>query len=186
MPSFVVNKKVGISALILSKLTSSLHVVYRATDRRVNLGLNLKFEGKKQKVLGYTRKTDSGWEFSQKAVDLLQEYKTLFPEFIAGLERRAREDFYIAEELYPGGNSTEMIKRIEDWLKKSRVRDFERVDLDAEQLDKVCGTRGRFRLVAAHCEISIINNSMALNRTNRTPLLSSRRVLTSTLNLALE
>ncbi|KAG0343555.1 hypothetical protein BG004_005213 [Podila humilis] len=136
MPSFVVNKKVGISALILSKLTSSLHVVYRATDRRVNLGLNLKFEGKKQKVLGYTRKTDSGWEFSQKAVALLQEYKQLFPEFIAGLERRAREDFYIAEELYPGGNSTEMIKRIEDWLKKSKVRDFERVDLDAEQLDK--------------------------------------------------
>ncbi|KAG0358476.1 5'-3' exoribonuclease 1 [Podila minutissima] len=136
LPSFVVNKKVGISALILSKLTSSLHVVYRATDRRVNLGLNLKFEGKKQKVLGYTRKTDSGWEFSQKAVDLLQEYKTLFPEFIAGLERRSREDFYIAEELYPGGNGTEMIKRIEDWLKKSRVRDFERVDLDAEQLDK--------------------------------------------------
>lgn len=139
LPSFVVNKKVGISSLILSKLTSSLHVVYRSTDRRVNLGLNLKFEGKKQKVLGYTRKTDSGWEFSQKAVELLQEYKTLFPEFIAGLERRAREDFYIAEELYPGGNSTEMIKKIEDWLKKSRVRDFERVDLDAEQLDKVRG-----------------------------------------------
>ncbi|KAF9427385.1 5'-3' exoribonuclease 1 [Podila epigama] len=136
MPSFVVNKQVGISSLILSKLTSSLHVVYRATDRRVNLGLNLKFEGKQQKVIGYTRKTDSGWEFSQKAVELLQEYKRLFPEFIAGLERRSREDFYIAEDIYPGGNSTEMIKRIEDWLKKSRVRDFERVDIEAEQLDK--------------------------------------------------
>ncbi|KAK5821234.1 exoribonuclease [Linnemannia elongata] len=135
-PSFVVNKKVGISALILSKLTSSLHVVYRSTDRRINLGLNLKFEGKKQKVLGYTRKTDSGWEFSQKAIALLQEYKKLFPEFIDGLEKRARSDFYIAEELYPNGDSVEKIKRIEDWLKKSKVKDFERVDLDAEQLDK--------------------------------------------------
>ncbi|KAG0217461.1 5'-3' exoribonuclease 1 [Mortierella sp. NVP41] len=135
-PSFVVNKKVGISALILSKLTSSLHVVYRSTDRRINLGLNLKFEGKKQKVLGYTRKTDSGWEFSQKAIALLQEYKRLFPEFIDGLERRARSDFYMAEELYPNGDSAEKIKRIEDWLKKSKVKDFERVDLDAEQLDK--------------------------------------------------
>lgn len=137
MPSFVVNKKVGISGLILSKLTSSLHVVYRSTDRRVNLGLNLKFEGKKQKVLGYTRKTDSGWEFSQKAVALLQEYKQLFPEFIEGLERKARSDFYIAEELYPNGDSTAKIKAIEDWLKKSKVRDFERVDVDAQQLDKV-------------------------------------------------
>lgn len=136
-PSFVVNKKVGISALILSKLTSSLHVVYRSTDRRINLGLNLKFEGKKQKVLGYTRKTDGGWEYSQKAMALLQEYKKLFPEFIDGLEKRARSDFYIAEELYPNGDSVEKIKRIEDWLKKSKVKDFERVDLDAEQLDKV-------------------------------------------------
>ncbi|KAK3846807.1 MAG: XRN 5'-3' exonuclease N-terminus-domain-containing protein [Linnemannia gamsii] len=135
-PSFVVNKKVGISALILSKLTSSLHVVYRSTDRRINLGLNLKFEGKKQKVLGFTRKTESGWEFSQKAIALLQEYKKLFPEFIDGLEKRARSDFYVAEELYPNGDSVEKIKRIEDWLKKSKVKDFERVDLDAEQLDK--------------------------------------------------
>ncbi|KAG0209900.1 hypothetical protein BGX28_009867 [Mortierella sp. GBA30] len=136
MPSFVVNKKVGISALILSKLTSSLHVVYRSTDRRVNLGLNLKFEGKKQKVLGYTRKTDSGWEFSQKAVELLQEYKQLFPEFIDGLERNARSDFYIAEEMYPNGDSTAKIKRIEEWLKKSKVKELERVDVDAQQLDK--------------------------------------------------
>ncbi|KAG0057268.1 5'-3' exoribonuclease 1 [Gryganskiella cystojenkinii] len=135
-PSFVVSKRVGISALVLSKLTSSLHVVYRSTDRRVNLGLNLKFEGKKQKVLGYTRKTDNGWEFSQKAIALLQEYKNLFPDFIDGLERKSRADLYIAEEMYPNGDSTEKIKRIEEWLKKSKVRDFERVDLDAEQLDK--------------------------------------------------
>ncbi|KAF9113781.1 5'-3' exoribonuclease 1 [Mortierella sp. AM989] len=136
MASYAVSKKIGFSTLILSKLTSSLHVVYRATDRRVNLGLNLKFEGKKQKVLGYTRKTDSGWEFSQKAIALLQEYKGLFPEFIDGLERRAKSDFYIAEELYPNGDSTEKIKRIEEWLKKSKVKDFERVDIDAQQLDK--------------------------------------------------
>ncbi|KAI1311888.1 hypothetical protein EDD11_003289 [Mortierella claussenii] len=136
MPSFAVSKRVGFSNLVLSKLTSSLHVVYRSTDRRVNLGLNLKFEGKKQKVLGYTRKSENGWEFSQKAVALLEEYKTLFPEFLDGLEKKARSDFYIAEELYPEGDSTEKIKRIEDWLKKSKVREFERVDLDAQQLDK--------------------------------------------------
>jgi len=103
----------------------------------VNLGVNLKFEGKKQKVLGYTRKTDNGWEYSQKAVALLQEYKTMFPDFIAGLERKSRADLYIAEELYPDGTSIDKIKKIEEWLKKSKVRDFERVDLDAEQLDKV-------------------------------------------------
>jgi 5'-3' exoribonuclease 1 len=136
-PSFVVTKKVGLSGLVLSKLSSSLHVVYRSTDRRVNLGLNLKFEVKRQKVLGYTRKVDTTWEYSQKAVDLLQEYKRLFPEFITALERDSRQELYIAEEMYPGGNSVESIKKIEEWLKKSKVRDLERVDLDAKQLDKV-------------------------------------------------
>ncbi|KAG0232651.1 5'-3' exoribonuclease 1 [Actinomortierella wolfii] len=133
-PSFVVSKMLGMSALILSKISSSLHVVYRSTDRRVNLGLNLKFDGKQQKVLGYTRKTETGWEYSEKAVALLREYKTLFPEFIEGLEKRARSDFYIAEDMY-GPASADKIKKIEEWLKKSKVKEFQREDLAAEQLD---------------------------------------------------
>lgn len=149
-PAFIVCKKVGVSSIVLSKLTSSLHVVYRSTDRRVNLGLNLKFEIKKQKVLGYTRKTDSGWEYSQKAVELLQEYKRLFPEFIASLERNARLEFYIAEEMYPEGDSVGSIKKIEEWLKKSKIKDLERVDLEATQLDKVTGCFSRNSLFN-HC-----------------------------------
>ena len=137
LPAYAVSKKVGMSSYILSKLTSSLHVVYRSTDRRVNLGLNLKFEVKKQKVLGYTRKTDSGWEYSEKAVGLLQAYKQLFPDFIAGLEKNQRQDIYIAEEMYPQGDSVGSIKKIEEWLKKSKIKELERVDLEAMQLDKV-------------------------------------------------
>lgn len=44
-------------------------------DSKINLGLNLKFEAKSQKVLGYTQKTDSGWEYSERAVQLIEEYK---------------------------------------------------------------------------------------------------------------
>lgn len=72
-PSYLVAKKLGMTGLTLSKLTASLHVI---CDQRVNLGLNLKFEAKKQKVLGYTRKTtEHGWEYSQKAMDILSQYK---------------------------------------------------------------------------------------------------------------
>lgn len=50
-----------------------------AVDRdrtgKVNLGLSVKFEGKAQKVVDYSRKTDRYWEFSQTTVALIKEYK---------------------------------------------------------------------------------------------------------------
>lgn len=61
------------AALTLSKITSS--VIIEHGGPRINIGLNLKFEAKGQKVIGYTRKGDGGWEYSEKAIELIQEYK---------------------------------------------------------------------------------------------------------------
>ncbi|CAG8541099.1 11047_t:CDS:10, partial [Ambispora leptoticha] len=132
-PSFVVAKRLGISGLTLSKLTASLHVIGKVTEQRSNLGLNLKFEAKKQKVLGYTRKSkDSGWEYSDKAIQLLQEYKRKFPEFVQGLENMHKD----AEDFYDKEVAVDKINEIREWLKSVEVREFERVALEAEQLDK--------------------------------------------------
>jgi 5'-3' exoribonuclease 1 len=88
-PSYIVAKRLCISSYTLSKLTASLHVRSNSneqkSDQRVNLGLNLKFETKKQKVLGYTRKNKikdkDGWEYSEKAIQILEEYKVGFNIF---------------------------------------------------------------------------------------------------------
>jgi hypothetical protein len=40
-----------------------------------NLGLSIKFEAKGLKVIDYSRKAGRYWEFSEKAVDLIREYK---------------------------------------------------------------------------------------------------------------
>lgn len=40
-----------------------------------NLGLSLKFEAKALKVIDYSRKEGRNWDYSQKAVDLIKEYK---------------------------------------------------------------------------------------------------------------
>lgn len=74
------------SGLTLSKLTSSLMV--SEGERKTNIGLNLKFEAKSQKVLGYSRKGVSGWEFSQKAIELIQDYNRKFPEVAEALDRK--------------------------------------------------------------------------------------------------
>lgn len=75
LPSHMVSKRLGMRALSLSKITSSLMIFESASrDANVNIGLNLKFEAKSLKVLGYTRKTENGWEYSQQAMELIAEY----------------------------------------------------------------------------------------------------------------
>lgn len=67
-----------ISSLALSKITSSLQITVDGAQQKVNLGLCLKYDSKSRKVLGYSRKTPKGWEYSQKALDLINEYR-VFP-----------------------------------------------------------------------------------------------------------
>lgn len=64
----------GMSGRGLSKITSSFMVI-TSDGQKNNLGLSLKFEAKGLKVIGYSQKNDRHWEFSEKAIDLIQEYK---------------------------------------------------------------------------------------------------------------
>lgn len=104
-------------------------------DNRLNLGLNLKFEAKKLKVLGYSRRGDNGWEFSQKAVDLVREYITKFPQFFQGIQRNPQGDLYSDTDFFDPSESKAKIKEIQDWLKSVQSRSFEKVPLEAQQLD---------------------------------------------------
>lgn len=74
MASYEVARRLGISGLGLSRLTSTL-LVETSEGHKTNVGLSLKFESKGLKVLGYSRKLQRGWEFSDTAVKLMQEYK---------------------------------------------------------------------------------------------------------------
>ena len=65
---------VGLSGRALSKITSSFMVI-TGDGQKNNLGLSLKFEAKGLKVIDYSRKDGRYWEFSEKAVDFIREYK---------------------------------------------------------------------------------------------------------------
>ncbi|KAF7596557.1 hypothetical protein BBP40_000957 [Aspergillus hancockii] len=133
MPSYAIARNLQLNPLVLAKITSSFSV--DVEGQRVNLGLNLKFEARKQKVLGYSRRGDSGWEFSPKAFELLQQYMIKFPDFIAGIQRNPQGDRYKPTDFYPEGIALLKIKEIRDWLKSIEAKNFERVPLEAEQLD---------------------------------------------------
>ncbi|KAG8529794.1 uncharacterized protein KY384_005275 [Bacidia gigantensis] len=134
-PSYAVARVLGLNPLVLSKITSSFSVVVEKD--RVNLGLNLKFEAKKLKVLGYSRRNTSGWEFSEKAIELVRLYMMKFPEFIAGIQRKPQGDLFEPTDFYPASEAYLKIKQIQTWLKEISSKNFEKVPLDAEQLDSV-------------------------------------------------
>ena len=46
-------------------------------------------------------------------------------------------EIYTAEDFYPKEEAVSKINAIKDWLRTVVVRDFEKVPLEAEQLDKV-------------------------------------------------
>lgn len=133
-PAFAVAQMLGLNSLVLSKIASSF-IVETPSSSRINLGLNLKFESKKQKVLGYTQKSDKGWEYSNKAIELLTTYISKFPEFFAGLQRSIRASECKATDFYPAETVDQKVKEIAEWLKSIESKGFERVPLDSEQLE---------------------------------------------------
>ena len=98
-PSYQVAQGLGLNALALAKITSAFSI--RVDEQILNLGLNLKFEAKKLKVLGYSRKGPSGWEFSQAAIQLIQQYMIKFPQFIAGVHHNPQGDRMPATAILP-------------------------------------------------------------------------------------
>lgn len=81
-PSYAVARNLQLHPLVLSKITSSFSV--NIGGLRVNLGLNLKFESKKLKVLGYTRKSESGWEFSNKVCLACRKHRCSITDIFIG------------------------------------------------------------------------------------------------------
>lgn len=135
VPSYQVARELRLHPLAFSKLTSSYQVI-SVGGLKVNLGLNLKFDSRKMKVLGYTRKSDSGWEFSQKAIQLVAEYMTKFPDFLLGVQQNVQRKDIEATDIWPEtSTATTRVKEIAQWLKSVGTNNFAKVPLDAEQLD---------------------------------------------------
>lgn len=133
-PAFLVARQLNLHPLVLSKLTSAFMV--QSSGLKLNLGLNLKFEAKKLKVLGYSRKSESGWEYSPRAVELLKQYMINFPEFIARIAANPSGDGWQDTHFYPDPQEAKLkMKEIGQWLKNVQTKGFEKVPLEAEQLD---------------------------------------------------
>ncbi|KAJ3251090.1 hypothetical protein HK103_002892 [Boothiomyces macroporosus] len=123
-PSWQVGKRLKVSAFAMSKITSNLIInTEHHGNGRVGIGLGLKYDSKGLKVLGYSRKTEKGWEFSEKALDLITRYQQAFPSIFARLEKNPDGDYYKVSD-FTKGNPQEFVKSVKAWLKENYVDDL--------------------------------------------------------------
>ncbi|KAJ7868462.1 exonuclease II [Mycena leptocephala] len=130
----IVAEMVGMSGRALSKITSSFLVI-TSDNQKTNLGLSLKFEAKALKVIDYSRKEQRHWEFSEKAIDLIREYKAKFPEIFQSLDGSG-DAMAKASDILRVPDPDARVREAKAWLKSKGVRDFEPVSLFCDQLTK--------------------------------------------------
>ncbi|KAJ7767274.1 exonuclease II [Mycena metata] len=133
-PSFKAAEMVGMSGRALSKITSSFMVI-TSDNQKTNLGLSLKFEAKALKVIDYSRKDQRHWEFSEKAIDLIREYKANFPDIFMSLDGSG-DAMAKASDILRVTDPDARVREAKGWLKSKGVRDFEPVSLFCDQLTK--------------------------------------------------
>lgn len=148
---------VGLSSLTVARITSNSMVI-TSDGQKHNLGLGLKFEGKGLKVIDYSRKDGRHWEFSEKAVELLRDYKLQYPEVMAAMSRGGDGTHSLlpsipcpypcigmpkSSDIFRDGNADAQVKEAQNWLKAKGVRNLEPVSLFCDQLKKVCHHRCR-------------------------------------------
>ena len=133
----VICRELDINPLALSKLTSALAVTEKS-GQRVNVGLNLKFDSRGEKVLGYTRKHPNGyWEYSQAAVALIRDYIQAFPKFIQLLKTQKGGGMLSVSDFGWTTEGAKTLREMKDWVKSKNVDNLIKAPFDTEELEKV-------------------------------------------------
>ncbi|KAI0077090.1 hypothetical protein K474DRAFT_1163307 [Panus rudis PR-1116 ss-1] len=133
-PSFKVAEMLGLSGIAIARITSSF-MVLTSDGSKNDLGLKLKFDAKGLKVIDYSRKNNRYWEFSDKAVDLIREYRDKYPEVFNSLSRSG-DSMARASDLFAGADADIKVKEIKNWLASKGVKNLEPVSLFCDQLKK--------------------------------------------------
>ena len=120
------SSQLSIPPFLLSKLTASLYTYFdEACEEYIDIGLQLKFEGREKAAEGMARKAPSGmWEYSNQAVDLITDYVNRIRSILPKLEGQTRPIF-----------QKQLLEEISDYLKEIRVGKRKMVDSRQDRLE---------------------------------------------------
>jgi hypothetical protein len=135
----------NISPKVLSKITASVYAQHQ--NRKINIGLRIKFTRKGQQMLGYTQRIETPstngisrgyWMYSAKALDLVYEFMQRFPDLFQALEADDAQEIEVfsPEMLFPNGNAAERMTEVEEWLKNLETNNLQRVPIGSKAMPK--------------------------------------------------
>lgn len=117
MHGSIAAQRLGISSHLLSRITGTIYVIQASKEEvaKYNVGLNLKFNKKNEEMPGYTRKENSQWLYSAKAIELIRNYMMKCPNLFERLAQNVTNDIFQEEELFDKGSDE--LKDTVEWLK---------------------------------------------------------------------
>ncbi|XP_053673274.1 5'-3' exoribonuclease 1 [Anopheles nili] len=131
----------GISVGLLLQLTGSIlvapggHRAMNTDEQTFNIGLRLRAVSKDEEAVGYCRKINKTWLFSDKTVALVQEYAAHFPNLFEKLECSRKTNIHFETDLF-GETSKGKLQELQDWLKKQGHMNTERRSCGIIMLDE--------------------------------------------------
>lgn len=131
LPSFEAAKHLKISGLFLSKITGSF--LLKDKNLKLNVGLDLKFEVRRLKALGYARKGPKVWEYSPLAIQLLKDYRSKFPKIFQSLQDLSMQKSGLPDASQVGTDAE--LKEVVKWLKQEKA-EMQQVSLESESLTR--------------------------------------------------
>uniref|UniRef100_A0A182STA0 5'-3' exoribonuclease 1 n=1 Tax=Anopheles maculatus TaxID=74869 RepID=A0A182STA0_9DIPT len=111
----------GISVGFLLQLTGSLlvapggHRALNIGDKTINIGLRLRMMSKDEETVGYCRKVNKTWLFSDKTVTLIEKYLEQCPSLLEKFHSLGRTKVFFETDLFGEGNEGKL-KELNDWL----------------------------------------------------------------------
>jgi 5'-3' exoribonuclease 1 len=140
-----VSRRLNISPKVLSKITASVYAQHQ--NRKINIGLRIKFTRKGQQMLGYTQRIETPssngisrgyWMYSAKALDLVYQFMQRFPDLFQALEAEDAQEIEVfsPEMLFPNGNAAARMTEVEEWLKHLETNNLQRVPIGSKAMPK--------------------------------------------------
>ncbi|XP_050547911.1 5'-3' exoribonuclease 1-like, partial [Daktulosphaira vitifoliae] len=117
--------QLALSPYLLAKLTGTIFLMVDSEEdrheKKINIGMSLKFNKRNEEVIGYTKKVEKYWLYSQKTIDLLREYLERFPELQNLVNTESTNDTFRIEEMFPDKQTRkEKLEKLKSWISEMR------------------------------------------------------------------
>ncbi|XP_066586582.1 5'-3' exoribonuclease 1-like isoform X1 [Prorops nasuta] len=132
MSSFKIGQCLGINGGLVSLITGIFWIANKDNDlRRYNLGLNLKRNRHNKEVHGYTKKLNGRWLYSEKVVEVIQNYMFEWPELFEKMANANYSDVCYKLDLPVEENAV----RILDYMKKQKFYNSQALICGADSVE---------------------------------------------------